>query len=106
MNVQVIMRDGEAEYAVLPWVEYQALLQEAGRTAGAQPPQAAETLPRFAHLAELRQRRGLSVEELARAVGISPAYLQLIEEGQRDPGDAIRYGLARALGINGWEESA
>ena len=26
MSVQVIMRDGEAEYAVLPWAEYQALL--------------------------------------------------------------------------------
>ncbi|MDU5675969.1 MAG: hypothetical protein E6023_11335, partial [Pseudomonas aeruginosa] len=25
MNVQVITRDGEAEYAVLPWAEYQAL---------------------------------------------------------------------------------
>ncbi|MBF2969440.1 XRE family transcriptional regulator, partial [Pseudomonas aeruginosa] len=33
MNVQVITRDGEAEYAVLPWAEYQALLAAAGRPA-------------------------------------------------------------------------
>jgi hypothetical protein len=26
MSVQVIMRDGKPEYAVLPWEEYQALL--------------------------------------------------------------------------------
>ena len=27
MNVQVIERDGEPEYAVVPWADYQALLQ-------------------------------------------------------------------------------
>ena len=31
MSVQVIMRDGEAEYAVLPWAEYQALLKAANQ---------------------------------------------------------------------------
>ncbi len=30
MNVQVIMRDGSPEYAVLPWDEYQALLNAVG----------------------------------------------------------------------------
>lgn len=106
MNVQVIMRDGEAEYAVLPWAEYQTLVREAGRVAGAPTPQVAEALPCFAQLAELRQQRGLAVEALARSVGISPAYLQLIEDGQREPGDAIRRGLARALGVSGWKETA
>ena len=31
MSVQIIARDGEPEYAVLPWAEYQMLLQAAGR---------------------------------------------------------------------------
>ena len=35
MNVQVITRDGEAEYAVLRWADYQALLAAAGPTGAA-----------------------------------------------------------------------
>ena len=31
MTVQIIARDGEPEYAVLPWADYQALLRAAGR---------------------------------------------------------------------------
>ncbi|MGH8353584.1 MAG: helix-turn-helix domain-containing protein [Pseudomonas sp.] len=102
MNVQVIMRDGEAEYAVLPWAEYQALLQAAGRSAAA-PVAAAAPAPKLAQLGALREAQGLAPEQLARAVGISPHYLQLIESGERQPDAAIRRALAQALGIAGWE---
>lgn len=105
MNVQVIMRDGAPEYAVLPWDEYQALLAAVGRpaelpaesTAAAPPPPLKELLA-------LRESQGISMDALAKAVGISPAYLGLIESGERDPDAAIRRALARALGVPGWRE--
>lgn len=99
MNVQVIMRDGEAEYAVVPWAEYQALLAAAGRGAAqiAQPA-AAPVSDEPSNWKALREARGLSIELLARAVGISPSYLELIEKGEREASDAIQHGLRRALG--------
>ncbi|MCQ4287958.1 helix-turn-helix transcriptional regulator [Pseudomonas stutzeri] len=106
MSVQVIMRDGVPEYAVLPWDEYQALLSERnGRTAqaGAEAPIA---LPKFSELSAMREAKGMSQETLARSVGISPVYLGLIESGERDPGDPIRRSLARAMEIEGWEPEA
>lgn len=105
MNVQVIMRDGEAEYAVLPWAEYQVLLQAAGRSAAA-PAAAAAPALKLAQLGALREAQGLAPEQLARAVGISPHYLQLIESGERQPDAAIRRALAQALGIVGWESES
>lgn len=108
MNVQVLMRDGAPEYAVLPWDEYQALLNAAGRPvqAPAAATAAAQAAPKLAELAALRERQGLSQEALARSVGISPAYIAMIESGERDPDAAIRRALARALGVPGWEGDA
>lgn len=105
MDVQVIMRDGEAEYAVLPWAEYQALLQAAGRApvaavAVSEPATSASSL---GELRALREAKGLSVEALARTVGISPHYLEMIESGERQPDSAIRRALAWNLGVSSWE---
>ena len=72
MSVQVIMRDGEAEYAVLPWADYQALLQAAGQA----PAAVAETIQpgaaRLDQLAALREAKGLSQADLARAAQVLP----------------------------------
>ncbi len=106
MSIQVIMRDGLPEYAVVPWDEYQALLGKAGHAATQASTTVATSLPRFADLASVRESRGLSQSVLAQSVGISPAYLALIESGERDPGEAIRRALARALEISGWEQEA
>lgn len=100
MNVQVIERDGQAEYAVLPWAEFQELLRAAGRESLATRP--AEVQPRsqpFAleRLRELREARNLSLEQLARSVGISPHYLAMIESGERHPDQAIQHALARVF---------
>lgn len=109
MNVQVIERDGEAEYAVLPWAEYQALLQAAGKSvavpATATAPTADAPKP-LSQLTALREAKGLSRDELARAVGISPHYLSMIESGERQPDAAIQRALAWVLGISGWESGA
>lgn len=77
MSVQVITRDGEAEYAVLPWAEYQALLQAAGRAAAPAPQEPAAGAAPLSQLAALREAQGLSQADLARAVGISPHYLSI-----------------------------
>jgi DNA-binding XRE family transcriptional regulator len=104
MSIQVIMRDGLPEYAVLPWSEYQALLAKSGVTSSATAASATAPQPSFANLSSLRQARGLSQAVLAQSVGISPAYLGLIESGERDPGEPIRRALARALEVPGWEQ--
>ena len=107
MNVQVITRDGAPEYAVLPWDEYQALLNAAGRPVAASVAAAVPAdLPQLSALATLREQQGLSQEALARSVGISPAYIALIESGERNPDAAIRRALARALGLSGWGDEA
>jgi DNA-binding transcriptional regulator YiaG len=105
MNVQIINREGEPEYAVLPWAQYQALLKAAGLSTKAAPPSAAAAPAQRAELSQMRALReglNLSLEELARSVGISPHYLEQIENGQREAGEPILRPLARALGISGW----
>lgn len=109
MDLQVISRDGEPEYAVLPWAQYQALLKAAG-LASAPTPQAAVAategdLPGFEQLGALRTAKGLELAQLARTVGISPSYLQMIESGERQPDAAIRRSLAWELGVAGWRDT-
>lgn len=112
MAIQVINRDGQPEYAVVPWDQYQALLKAAGQPEAVSPvaQQTSEassspaSLPAFSELAALRQAKGLASEQLARSVGISPAYLAMIESGERQPDSAIRRSLAWELGLPGWSD--
>lgn len=109
MGIQVISRDGQPEYAVVPWAEYQALLAAAGQGASVPEPAAQASqaaFPAFAELASLREAKGLEAATLARAVGISPAYLAMIESGERDPDAAIKRSLAWELGVPGWREAS
>lgn len=117
MDLQIITRDGEPEYAVLPWASYQALLKAAGlgdqkeACAARHPPEAGPqspvpALPGLDQLASLRQSKGLALETLARTVGISPSYLGMIESGERLPDLAIRRSLAWELGVPGWREAS
>ncbi len=112
MAIQVISRDGQPEYAVVPWDQYQALLKAAGQpeavSANLQTttdaPSTPASAPALSELAALRQAKGLAAEQLARKVGISPAYLAMIESGERLPDSAIRRSLAWELGVPGWSE--
>ncbi|GLZ84589.1 transcriptional regulator [Metapseudomonas resinovorans] len=104
MSVQVIMRDGQAEYAVLPWAEYQVLLRAAGQAATESATEPARVA--LGQLKSLREAQGQSLEQLARAVGISPHYLGLIESGEREPDEAIKRSLAHVLGVSGWESGS
>ncbi|WPO98932.1 helix-turn-helix domain-containing protein [Pseudomonas sp. HR96] len=117
MDIQVISRDGQPEYAIVPWDQYQALLQAAGvreqrpaaptaSPAAAVGPAAADSLPAFSELRRLREAKALAAATLARAVGISPSYLSMIESGEREPDAAIRRSLAWELGVPGWREAS
>ncbi|MDO9624315.1 MAG: helix-turn-helix transcriptional regulator [Pseudomonas sp.] len=104
MKVQVIKRDGEPEYAVLPWADYLALLQASGHTAQVPQVAADAVKPALNELTRLREEKGLSLQELARSVGVSPHYLGMIESAERQPDAAIKRALAWTLGVAGWEE--
>lgn len=120
MGIQVISRDGQPEYAVVPWEQYQQLLAAAGQVqpAGASPVSSSVTgaatvqastpdaLPGFEDLQRLREAKGLAGEALARAVGISPSYLTMIERGEREPDAAIKRSLAWELGVPGWSAAS
>lgn len=112
MDIQIISRNGEPEYAVLPWDQYQALLKAAGQQQSSPTPsptvQAApdQDLRPLADLRGLREAKGLAIEALARTVGISPSYLGLIESGERQPDAAIRRSLAWELGVAGWRDES
>jgi DNA-binding transcriptional regulator YiaG len=110
MNVQVISRDGEPEYAVLPWAQYQALLKAAGinpqSPVESAPVKAAVANVPLSEMRALREGLNLSLEQLARSVGISPHYLEQIENGEREAGEPILRPLARVLGIAGWSSPA
>ena len=111
MDIQIITRDGEPEYAVLPWEQYQSLLKAAGINQA--PPQDAtvrdaaapdQVLPGLDQLRSLREGKGIAIEALARTVGISPSYLAMIESGERQPDAAIRRSLAWELTVPGWRD--
>lgn len=115
MDLQIIKRNGEPEYAVLSWASYQALLKAAGindsvaplaTEAERQPSEPAHALPGLDQLRGLREDKGLALEALARTVGISPSYLGMIEAGERLPDLAIRRSLAWELGVAGWREAS
>lgn len=113
MDIQIITREGEPEYAVVPWAQYQALLKAAGidqqpkrvapERAAASPDQ---VLPGLDQLRSLREGKGIAIEALARTVGISPSYLALIESGERLPDAAIRRSLAWELTVPGWRDKS
>jgi DNA-binding XRE family transcriptional regulator len=112
MDIQIITRDGEPEYAVLPWDQYQALLKAAGVN---QAPLEAtvrhaaapgQVLPGLDQLRNLREGKGIAIEALARTVGISPSYLAMIESGERQPDAAIKRSLAWELTVPGWRDES
>ncbi|MGH8384727.1 MAG: helix-turn-helix domain-containing protein [Pseudomonas sp.] len=113
MDIQIITREGEPEYAVLPWAQYQALLKAAGINEAPSSP-AAEPLatiqdpilPGLDQLRSLREGKGIAIEALARTVGISPSYLAMIESGERLPDAAIRRSLAWELTVPGWRDES
>ncbi len=93
-DVQIIEKDGEPEYAVVPFEAYRrmvAALEDAAERAWAEDA-ASETIPGEVVKAILagesplrvwRKHRELTLDALAERVGVSKGYLSQIENGQK-----------------------
>ena len=117
MSVQVIERDGKPEWAVIPYEEYQRLVEEAemlqdvrayddGKKAIAE---GEELIPSEVTYAILdggnpvrvwREHRGLTQQQLAEGVGISVPYLSQIESGKRGGSAEVLAAIAKELGLS------
>ncbi len=117
MNIQTINRDGKPEYVVLPWADYQALLEaaedaidsaflDAFRNKLASDED--ETVPAAVFDALLaganpvkvwREYRGLTQDALAAQAGISKACLCQIETGKREGAIKTLRAIATALDV-------
>ena len=117
MNIQTIKRNGKPEYVVLPWADYQSLLQALQDATDAAQLEAfahqlatgeEETVPAAVVNALLeganpvkgwREHRALTQDVLAAQAGISKAFLSQIETGKRVGAIKTLRALAAALGV-------
>lgn len=51
----------------------------------------------------LREQQGLTIEELAWRVGITPQYLAMIESGKRDLSVSVLCAIAEAMDLRFWD---
>jgi predicted transcriptional regulator len=117
MTVQIICRDGQPEWAVLPYAEYEALVEAAEMLADlrtydeakARLADGEETIPAEVTFAILdganpiavwRKYLKLSQQQLAAEAGISQSYLSQLEAGKRNGTTAVLARLARALEVD------
>ena len=98
-NVQIIEKDGQPEYAVLPIEEYRRLIDSLEDSAdcaaidrAVSEDAAGETVPGQVVNAILdgapplrawRQHRGFTLEALAKRTGVSKGYLSQVENGRK-----------------------
>ena len=117
MSVQVIEKDGKPEWAVIPYEEYERLVEEAEMLQDVRAYDEAkkaiavgeELIPSEVTYAILdginpvrvwREHRGLTQQQLAKAVGISVPYLSQIESGKRRGSAEVLAAIARELGLS------
>ena len=116
MSAQVIEKNGRPEWAVIPYEEYQRLLEAAEMAddvraydeAERAVAEGEELVPSKVTYAILdgqnpirvwREYRRLTQQELARATGISVPYLSQIESGKRKGSAEVLAAIARKLGL-------
>ena len=117
MTVQVIERDGKPEWAVIPYEEYERLVEEAEMlrdvraydeakqaiAAGDElvPSQVTYAILDGGHPVRVwREHRKLTQQQLAEAAGISVPYLSQIESGKRQGSVEVLLAIAKALGLS------
>ncbi|NKQ36653.1 MAG: helix-turn-helix transcriptional regulator [Chloroflexi bacterium] len=115
-NVQLILKEGQPEYAVLPYELYTQLVEDAEMLQDIQDYLEAkeallngeEIIPAEVPYAIIdgenpvkvwREYRGLTQQELAQAAGISASYLSQIEAGKREGSTAVLQAIARAMDL-------
>ncbi|MCH8847320.1 MAG: helix-turn-helix domain-containing protein [Proteobacteria bacterium] len=113
MNHQIIKKSGKPEYAVLPYEEYEKLVQlaEDAEDISALMKAAKRDEERLPHafvkelinidqpLSVWRKYRGLSQQKLAEKSGVTQAYIAQIETGKKGGGVKTLKKLAVALSI-------
>ena len=115
MTAQLLKRDGQPEWAILPYDEYLRLLEAAEMQADVESYDEAitdseeETVPHEvvqrlvageSPLRIWREYRGLSQTVLARTAGITPAYLSQMESGSRQGTTRTLRKIAKALDVD------
>jgi DNA-binding XRE family transcriptional regulator len=117
MSVQVIKKGGKPEWAVIPYVEYEQLLERlemaddvrAYDEAKKRLEAGEELVPAEVIYAILdganpvrvwREHRGLTQQQLAQGAGISVPYLSQIESGKRTGSANVLAALAKALELS------
>lgn len=118
MSVQIIEKNGQPEWAVLPYEEYQRLLEEAEMLQDirdydevklALASRTEELIPSEVTYALLdgdnpirvwREYRGLTQQQVATQAGISKPYLSQLESGQRKGTTEVLSAIAKALNIS------
>ena len=118
MSVQIIEKNGQPEWAVLPYEEYQRLLEEAEMLQDirdydevklALASGTEELIPSEVTYALLdgdnpirvwREYRGLTQQQVATQAGISKPYLSQLESGQRKGTTEVLSAIAKALNIS------
>ena len=117
MSVQVIERDGKPEWAVIPYAEYERLVEEAEMLQDVRAYDEAkktmaegeELVPSEVTYAILdggnpvrvwREHRGQTQQQLAEAAGISVPYLSQIESGKRRGSAEVLAAIAKELGLS------
>lgn len=117
MKAQIIKKNGQPEYAVIPYADYLRLLEafeeKADAAAVAEFQEAYRAGREFLVPAEILRRelegespvklwrdyRGLTQQELADRAGISKPYLSQIESGKRQGTVETLAAIARALDV-------
>lgn len=117
MSVQLILKEGQPEYAVLPYDMYLRLVEDAEMLADVRDYDAAmeriaageELIPAEVVYALLdggnpirvwREYRGLSQAELAAQAGISASYLSQLEAGKRNGQVEVLSAIGAALNVS------
>jgi DNA-binding XRE family transcriptional regulator len=117
MNVQVIEKSGKPEWAVIPYDDYQRLLEDIEMLQDVRAYDEAqraladgeELVPSEVTYAILdgakpvrvwREYRGLTQQQLAGAAGISVPYLSQIESGKRMGSAEVLAAIARELRLS------
>lgn len=118
MKPQIIERDGKAEYAVIPYHEYQQLVEDAEMLANVRDFDAAqmvlaagreELIPALVvdrlldgdnPIRVWREYRGISAAELAKACDVTAAAISQIESGKRTSSVAVLKKIARHLKVD------
>ena len=116
MSVQLILKEGQPEYAIIPYETYMRLVEDAEMLDDIRDYDAArqsvaegeELVPAEVVYALLdggnpirvwREHRGLSQAELATRAGISASYLSQLESGKRAGTTEVLAALGNVLGL-------